>query len=194
MKARSVKARQWGKFLVKVFDEWVRRDVGTVFVQTFDAALASWCGLPAGVCVFQETCGTALVVEHNGDVYACDHFVEPGHLLGNIMERPWSKWWRHRSSASSGWTRLGSCRQPAGIARCCLPARGNARRDRGRGGRGNNRTRTKCPVRGVPDVLRARGPTDAEDGGTAAVGEIRGWRSWDSRKSPADRSQNNHKP
>lgn len=81
---RSVTAADWGAFLTTVFDEWLRRDVGTVFVQIFDAALASWLRLPASMCVFAETCGTAVALEHNGDVYSCDHFVEPDHLLGNI--------------------------------------------------------------------------------------------------------------
>ena len=83
---RSVEADAWGRFMVAVFDEWVVRDVGTVFVQTFDAALASWMHLPASVCVFAETCGNAVALEHNGDLYSCDHFVEPKHLLGNIMQ------------------------------------------------------------------------------------------------------------
>jgi uncharacterized protein len=64
----------------------VHHDVGTVFVQIFDSALASWCRLPASICVFQETCGLSLVLEHNGDLYSCDHFVEPGYRLGNILE------------------------------------------------------------------------------------------------------------
>lgn len=81
---RTVGAEQWGRFLIAVFDEWVHHDVGTVFVPTFDAALASWLGVPAGLCVFRPTCGDALALEHNGDVYSCDHFVEPAHLLGNI--------------------------------------------------------------------------------------------------------------
>jgi uncharacterized protein len=85
---RSVKPLQWGRFLVDVFDEWVRHDVGTVFVQTFDAALANWYGQPGGVCIFQETCGLALALEHNGDVYACDHFVEPDYRRGNLLETP----------------------------------------------------------------------------------------------------------
>jgi uncharacterized protein len=83
---RSVDPDGWGRFLVAVFDEWVVRDVGTVFVQMFDAALASWLGLPATMCIFAETCGDALALEHNGDLYSCDHFVEPGHRVGNIME------------------------------------------------------------------------------------------------------------
>ncbi len=83
---RSVGPERWGSFLSAVFDEWVRRDVGTVFVQHFDAALAAWAGYPPGLCVFSPTCGTALALEHNGDLYSCDHFVEPDHYLGNITE------------------------------------------------------------------------------------------------------------
>lgn len=81
---RSVTAVQWGTFLSKIFDEWVVRDVGKVFVQMFDAALASWVGAPPALCIFAETCGNALALEHNGDLYSCDHFVEPDFFLGNI--------------------------------------------------------------------------------------------------------------
>jgi uncharacterized protein len=84
---RSVRPEQWGRFLIGVFDEWVRRDVGTVFVQMFDAALASWLGIQNPMCIFNETCGMALALEHNGDLYSCDHFIEPKHLLGNIQKR-----------------------------------------------------------------------------------------------------------
>jgi uncharacterized protein len=83
---RSVKPDEWGRFLITIFEEWVRRDVGSVFVQMFDAALASWVGAPSGMCIFAETCGTAVALEHNGDLYSCDHFVEPKYLLGNIKE------------------------------------------------------------------------------------------------------------
>jgi uncharacterized protein len=83
---RSVDPDAWGRFLIDVYDEWVTRDVGTVFVQMFDAALASWLGLPAAMCIFAETCGDALALEHNGDLYSCDHFVEPKHLLGNVVD------------------------------------------------------------------------------------------------------------
>ena len=86
--ARSVQPAAFGRFLVEIFDEWVRRDIGRVFVQTFDSALASWYGLPASLCIFQETCGLSLVLEHNGDLYACDHFVDPAHRLGNILQTP----------------------------------------------------------------------------------------------------------
>jgi len=82
---RSVTGRQYGDFLIVIFDEWVRRDVGRVFVQIFDVALAAWANGRAGLCIFEETCGTALALEHNGDLYACDHFVEPRWKLGNIQ-------------------------------------------------------------------------------------------------------------
>ncbi len=82
---RSVKPEQYGHFLTAIFDEWVLRDVGKVFVQSFDAALANWIGQPS-LCIFQPTCGNALALEHNGDLYSCDHFVEPAFLLGNIQQ------------------------------------------------------------------------------------------------------------
>lgn len=84
---RTVGAEQYGRFLVDVFEEWVRRDVGDVFVQVFDTALAHWMGMDqAGMCVHARTCGTALALEHNGDLYSCDHYVEDDYLLGNIAE------------------------------------------------------------------------------------------------------------
>ena len=82
----SVTAEQWGEFLCAIFDEWVRRDVGEVFVQLFDATLANWAGLPAGVCTMSKYCGQASAIEHNGDVYSCDHFVFPEYRLGNIHD------------------------------------------------------------------------------------------------------------
>ena len=85
---RSVTAEQFGKFLIGVFDEWVRNDVGKIFVQTFEGAVRSWMGMPSSMCVFDETCGTGVALEHNGDVYSCDHFVEPKYRLGNIAETP----------------------------------------------------------------------------------------------------------
>lgn len=84
---RSVKPEQWGRFLTTIFDEWLRRDVGRVFIQMFDAAVASWVGAPPAMCIFAETCGDAVALEHNGDLYACDHFVEPKYLLGNIQSQ-----------------------------------------------------------------------------------------------------------
>ena len=83
----SVEPLQFGKFLQQIFDEWVTRDVGQVYVQAFDVALESWYGVPQSLCVFAPTCGSALVVEHNGDVYSCDHFVYPDNRLGNLMKQ-----------------------------------------------------------------------------------------------------------
>ncbi len=84
---RSVLPEQFGRFLSVIFDEWVRRDVGRVFVQTFEASLRNWLGMSSsGMCVFNETCGTGLAIEHNGDLFSCDHFVEPNYLLGNIAK------------------------------------------------------------------------------------------------------------
>ena len=84
---RSIAPEQYGRFMIDVFEEWVRTDIGTVFVQIFDTALASWYGEGGGMCIHAETCGQQLALEHNGDLYSCDHYVEPGYLLGNIGER-----------------------------------------------------------------------------------------------------------
>ncbi|MBC8505751.1 MAG: anaerobic sulfatase maturase [Anaerolineales bacterium] len=81
---RSVTGKGYGQFLSAVFDEWVRRDVGQIFVQIFDVALGVWYGQRAGLCIFEETCGLALAMEHNGDLYSCDHYVEPRYFLGNV--------------------------------------------------------------------------------------------------------------
>ena len=85
---RSVRPNQFGRFLIEIFDEWVRRDVGSMFVLNFDGALAGWLGQAGTVCIFGPTCGLGVALEHNGDVYSCDHFVEPNHFVGNIMEKP----------------------------------------------------------------------------------------------------------
>ena len=82
---RSVKPEQYGRFLSAIFDEWVRRDVGKVYVQMFDVTLGAYVG-QRSLCVFAPTCGNALALEHNGDLYSCDHFVEPKYKLGNIRE------------------------------------------------------------------------------------------------------------
>jgi uncharacterized protein len=84
---RSVGAEKFGRFMIAIFDEWVRCDVGKVFVQTFDVALGSWLG-QHNLCIFSPTCGDALALEHNGDLYSCDHYVEPDYKLGNIGETP----------------------------------------------------------------------------------------------------------
>ena len=84
----SVRSRTYGTFLTSIFDEWVRNDVAKTFVQTFDVALGLWANAGVGLCVFAPTCGTALAIEHNGDVYSCDHYVYPEYRLGNILDTP----------------------------------------------------------------------------------------------------------
>ncbi len=81
----SVPAEDYGQFLVTIFDEWVRKDVGRTFVQLFDVALGVWLGLPAGLCLFRPTCGDGVALEHNGDVFSCDHFVYPEYRIGNLL-------------------------------------------------------------------------------------------------------------
>ncbi len=82
----SVRPQQYGDFMIEIFDRWVRRDVGKIFVQLFDVQLGIEMGLGSTLCVFAETCGDALAMEHNGDLYSCDHFVYPRYKLGNIMD------------------------------------------------------------------------------------------------------------
>ena len=82
----SVKPEQWGYFLCAIFDEWVRKDVGKIFVEIFDCTLANWMGVSPGICAYSKECGHAGVMEHNGDVYSCDHFVFPEYKLGNIRD------------------------------------------------------------------------------------------------------------
>jgi uncharacterized protein len=86
----SVSPRAYGKFLCDVFDIWFAHDIGKVFVQYFDTQVGLWMGLPSSLCVYAEDCGNALAIEHNGDVYSCDHYVYPDYRLGNIMQTPLS--------------------------------------------------------------------------------------------------------
>lgn len=81
----AVPAEAYGDFLIKIFNEWIKRDVGQVYVQLFDVALGKWIGVPGGLCYFNETCGRALAMEHDGNLYTCDHYVYPNYKLGNIM-------------------------------------------------------------------------------------------------------------
>jgi serine-type anaerobic sulfatase-maturating enzyme len=81
---RSVHGLNYGKFLWTIFNEWVRKDVGKVFVQIFDISLGLWLGQPSGLCIFSEICGNAMALEHNGDLFSCDHYVFPEFKLGNI--------------------------------------------------------------------------------------------------------------
>ena len=86
--ARSVQPEEYGSFLNAIFDEWVRRDVGEMFVQFFDGVLAAYVRGVSSLCILQPTCGEGVALEHNGDLYSCDHFVDPRYLLGNILETP----------------------------------------------------------------------------------------------------------
>lgn len=82
----SVLPADYGSFLCSIWDHWIRWDVGKIFVQLFDVMLGVWLGQPAALCLFRETCGEAVALEHNGDLYSCDHFVTPEHRIGNLME------------------------------------------------------------------------------------------------------------
>lgn len=83
----SVEQGVFGTFLTEIFDEWVHNDVGSIHVMNFEWALESWLGLPSTVCIFSEECGNALAIEHNGDMYSCDHYVYPDFRLGNVLEQ-----------------------------------------------------------------------------------------------------------
>ena len=85
--SHSITPSQWGRFLCELFDEWVVADVGSIFVQIFDATLANWVGVTPGICSLSAHCGHAAVMEHNGDVFSCDHFVFPEYRLGNLNEK-----------------------------------------------------------------------------------------------------------
>ena len=112
----SVTAGGYGQFLCDIFDEWVVSDVGQVFVQMFDASLSQWCGVQPGVCSMGETCGDTLVVEHNGDVYSCDHFVYPEYKLGNIRETPLVEIYRSKKRRDFGLAKRNAL--PAECLRC----------------------------------------------------------------------------
>ena len=140
----SVTADGYGRFLCDVFDEWVVADVGQYFVQMFDATLAQWCGVQPGVCSMGETCGDALVVEHNGDVYSCDHFVYPEYLLGNIRETPLAEIYRSRRRIEFGLAKRNAL--PAECLRCdyYFACRGECPKHRFETGRDGCRKNSLC--------------------------------------------------
>lgn len=98
----SVGPKEWGEFLCALFDEWVRNDVGRMFVQLFDSTLANWVGQPPGVCTMSRNCGHAAVIEYNGDVYSCDHFVFEDYKLGNLLTSSLSKMMYGRRQSEFG--------------------------------------------------------------------------------------------
>jgi len=116
LSARSVEPVQYGRFLIEIFDEWVRRDVGVMFVTFFDSVLAAYVLGESTLCVLKRECGNALALEHTGDLYACDHFVEPRHCLGNILETPLAD-----LAASEAQRAFG--RAKAALPRACLDCR-----------------------------------------------------------------------
>jgi uncharacterized protein len=124
---RSVEPEKWGEFLIAVFDEWVRNDVGQVFLPQFEAALASWMRLPQSMCIFAETCGDAVTLEHNGDLYSCDHYVEPDYLLGNIKDTHMLELVASEEQRAFGRAKKRPSRSTAKTARCSLRATGSAR-------------------------------------------------------------------
>jgi uncharacterized protein len=109
----SVRPEQWGRFLIAIFDEWVRRDVGTTFVQLFDAVLASYVYGQSTLCILQPACGRSVALEHTGDLYSCDHYVEPRHRLGNIQDRPIG------ALVASEQQRAFGREKSRGLPRCC---------------------------------------------------------------------------
>jgi uncharacterized protein len=109
----SVSPERLANFYTRIFDEWVRNDVGTVFVQFFDVALGNWLGAGSGLCHFSPTCGMAGALEHNGDVYSCDHYVYPRHKLGNIMETPLAELMTSATQQQFGRAKLAS------LPECC---------------------------------------------------------------------------
>jgi len=117
LSARTVEPAAYGRFLIEIFNEWVRQDVGTVFVTFFESVLAAYVYGESTLCVLRRECGDALALEHNGDLYACDHFVEPRHILGNIMERPLAD-----LVASEGQHAFGRAKA-AGLPRVCRDCR-----------------------------------------------------------------------
>ena len=180
---RSIGAEQYGRFLIDVFEEWVRRDVGTVYVQMFDVALANWVGEPPGLCVHSETCGLALALEHTGDLYSCDHFVEPAYRLGNITEHAHD---RHGRLGPAARLRARQARHPAPVLprvrrALRLPRRlpqGPLHLDaRGRAG-------AQLPLRGLQALLPPRRRADARHGRAAAPGRCAVARSCATTRPP----------
>jgi uncharacterized protein len=110
----SVKPEQLANFYISIFDEWVRNDVGQVFVQFFEVAIGNWLGAGPGLCQFSPKCGMAGALEHNGDLYSCDHYVYPRHKLGNIMETPLAELMQSVQQQKFGNSKLDS------LPGCCI--------------------------------------------------------------------------
>jgi uncharacterized protein len=151
----SVQPAQYGEFLVTIFDEWVRNDVGKVFVQMFDVALGNWVGAGSSLCIFAEKCGGALAVEHNGDVYSCDHYVYPEYRLGNLLNQSLGDLVNTEVQAKFGNDKLDTLPEYCRKCEVRFACRG---------------ARVKLPLRGVQAVFLARGSVHALHGKVAGRG------------------------
>ena len=122
----TVLPEEYGDFLIAIYEEWVRQDVGKIFVMNFEWALNAWIGNPSPVCIHAETCGRSIAVEHNGDVYACDHCVYPNYRLGNVMTARLSGMVDRSLSSGFGVSKAMACLAGAGSAKCWRHAKGGA--------------------------------------------------------------------
>ena len=158
--------RAYGEFLTAIFDEWVRHDVGEMFVQFFDGVLAAYVRGYSSLCVLRPTCGEGVALEHNGDLYSCDHFVDAPYLLGNIMETPIGELVRGEKQRAFGEAKRDTlpryCRECEFLFAC----NGECPKNRilltpdGRAG-------SQLPVRGAEALLRPHGSAHEDPGGTA---------------------------
>ena len=117
MNPRSVPAAAYGEFLCTIFDEWVRHDIGNIFIQLFDESVRPFLGMEHALCIYRETCGDVPVIEHNGDFYSCDHYVTPEYKIGNIFEQTLAEMVedpRQRGSTKNGQ----ACRATAATVKC----------------------------------------------------------------------------
>ncbi len=122
----TVEPKKYGEFLVSIYEEWVKKDVGEVFVMNFEWALNAWIGNPSPVCIFARQCGRAVAMEHNGDVYACDHYVYPEYRLGNVLRESLGEMVNRSVESGFGPHKEKSLPNTAGSVRCCRPAGADA--------------------------------------------------------------------
>ena len=122
----SVPSTQWGEFLNGVWDEWIKEDVGKIYVNMFDVQLGLWAGMPSTMCVFAEECGLALAMEHNGDLYSCDHYVYPEYKLGNITKQSFGDMVQSQQQKILGPIKNPVSPDNANAATIALPATANA--------------------------------------------------------------------
>ena len=168
---RTVNAEKFGQFLIAIFDEWVQRDVGKVYVTTFDVALGSWMG-QHNACIVAPTCGGALTMEHNGDVYSCDHYVEPDHKLGNVKDTPLKTLVASEKQRRFGQNKFDTlptyCKECPVLFACYgeCPRNRFIKTPDGEAG-------LELPVRRLQGVLHAHRPVDEDHGRPAAARPLR---------------------